>query len=55
MIQRGEELRLAVEAGGALGIEAIGDNLDCHVASELRIVGTIDLPMPPAPSAPPTS
>ena len=45
MIESGEELRLAPEAGDALGIERDGGGQDLQrdVAPELRIVGAIDL------------
>ena len=50
MIQRGEELRLALEARDALRIvaEAIRDEFDRDVASKLRVARTIDLAHPAA-------
>ena len=45
MIQRGEHVRLALEARHALGIvaEPVRDDLDRHVATELRVARAIDL------------
>jgi hypothetical protein len=45
MIQRGEHVRLALEARHALGImaEPVGDDLDRDVAAELRVARAIDL------------
>ena len=54
MIQRGEELRLAAEPCQAfwIGRKEFRQKLQGDVAPQLRIAGAIDLPMPPAPSAP---
>src|SRR5262245_61145643 len=45
MVQRGERLRLAGEAGEAFGIvgEDIGQDFDRDVAIELRVPGFVDL------------
>jgi hypothetical protein len=46
MIQRGQDLGFALEAGEALGVGGHGlrQNLDRHLAAELRVFGAIDLP-----------
>ena len=45
MVELSEELRLALETGEALGIlgEGGGQNLERHLAVELRVVGAVDL------------
>jgi len=45
MVQRGQELRLAMEARDAVGFvrEALRDDLQGDIASELRIARAIDL------------
>ena len=45
MVERREELRLALEAGHAfrVGDEQIGEDLDCDVAPELRVMRAIHL------------
>ena len=48
MIERGEDLRLSLEPGDALGVvgEAIRQDLNRHVATELRVARAIDLAHP---------
>ena len=45
MIERGEDLGLALEAGEALGVvcEQVGQDLERDVATELRVARAIDL------------
>ena len=52
MVQRGEDLGFALEAGQAVGIsgERLGQDFERHVAVELRVAGAVDLThIPPAP------
>ena len=51
VVQRGEELRLAAKAAESLFIlgHLGGQNLDRHVAPEVRVGGAVDLPHPPGP------
>ena len=44
MVQRGEDLRFAIEAGEAVGVagEGSGKNFDSGVAVELGIAGAVD-------------
>ena len=46
MIERRENFRFALEAGEALGIggHGLGQHLDRHVATQLRVFGPIHLP-----------
>ena len=48
VIERGEELGLALEAGEALGVggEGLGEELERDVAAELRVGGALDLAHP---------
>ena len=48
MVQRGEQLRLASETGQPLGIghHLDGQDLDRHLAAELRVGGAVDLAHP---------
>ena len=48
MVERGEDLRLALEAREPLGIarERVGQNLQRDVAVELGVAGPIDLAHP---------
>jgi len=48
MIQRGECLGLALEAGEPLGIlrERLGQDLDGHLAAEMCVRGAVHLPHP---------
>ena len=48
MIQRGQELRLALEAREAIGIggEQVGEDLDRDVAIQFPVAGAIHLPHP---------
>ena len=48
MVERGQHLRLALEACEAIGIERerVGDDLQRDVATELRIARAIDLAHP---------
>ena len=48
MVQRGEDLGFALEAGQAVGIggEGLGQDFQRHVAVELRVAGAVDLPHP---------
>ncbi len=48
MIERGERLRFALEARETLGVigERRRQNLQGHVAAELRVAGAIDLAHP---------
>jgi hypothetical protein len=45
MIERGERLGLALESGEPIGIggERVGQDLDRHVAIQLRVAGFVDL------------
>ena len=45
VIQRGEHVRLALEARDALRIvaEPVRDDLDCHVAAEFRVACAVNL------------
>ena len=51
MVQRGEHLRLALEAGEAFGIvgERLGQDFDRDVAIELRVARPIHLSHPASP------
>ena len=53
MIERGEHLRLALEAREAIGIggERLGQDLDRDVAPELRVARAVDLAHPAGPEA----
>ena len=48
MIERGQDLRFALEAGEPVGVEGeqFGEDLQRDVAIELRVVRAIDLPHP---------
>jgi len=51
VVEGGEEMGLALEAGEAVGVP--GDlgrkRLDRHIAPELRVLGAVDLSHPPGP------
>jgi hypothetical protein len=51
MVQRGEEMGLALETGEPLGVPGhVGrKRLDGDLAAELRVGGPVDLPHPPGP------
>jgi len=46
VVQGSEDLRLALEAGQAVGVggEGLGQELESHVAAELRVGGAVNLP-----------
>jgi hypothetical protein len=48
VVERGEDLCLPLESSTALWIvrEEIREDLDSHVAIQVRVTGTIDLPHP---------
>lgn len=52
MVERGQHLRLALEAGEALRIvgEGLRQDLDGDLALQPRVAGAVDLAIPPAPS-----
>jgi len=54
VIERRQRLRFTCEARQPvrIGRKRLGQHLDRDLAIELRILGAIDLPMPPAPSEP---
>ena len=51
MIERGEHLRFTTEAREAIGIVGNGrqQDLDRDLAIQLRVAGSVDLAIPPAP------
>src|SRR5260221_9273244 len=51
MIEQPERTRLLVKTGHQVGAadRGGGEQLDSHVAPQLRVAGTIDLPHPPRP------
>jgi hypothetical protein len=48
VVESGEQLGLALEAGHALGVAGhqLGQHLDRHLAPELGVLGPVDLPHP---------
>ena len=45
MVERGQYLRFALEAGESVGVcgEGVGENLECHVSVKSRVGGAVDL------------
>jgi len=52
MVQRGQNPRLPLETGQAIGIlgERFGKDFDGDFAAELRVTGAVDFAIPPLPS-----
>ena len=48
MVERGQHLRLALESSQSFGVvgELIGEDFDRHVATELGVLGSVDLTHP---------